>query len=115
MKFLSDTRMSFPRRVAKYEALVGRTLSSGLRSEMDRTRKLRHRIVHGGYRIDAGERGCAQRAVDTGRWMFNWFENDDQRRAFGRQSLAYRGLGRDLVSGIFSPKITEDGVVLSPL
>lgn len=115
VKFLSDTRMSFPRRVAKYEALVGRTLSSGLRSEMDRTRKLRHRIVHGGYRIDAGERGCAQRAVDTGRWMFNWFENDDQRRATRETGLAYRGLGRDLVSGIFSPKITEDGVVLSPL
>jgi hypothetical protein len=54
-------------------------------------------------------------AVDTGRWLFNWFENDDIGRDIREKRIAFRSLGRDLTAGKFSPKITPDGVVLSPI
>ena len=78
--FLNATRMNFKRRLDKYQSLSGRTLLPGLLTTLDGTRKLRHRIVHSGYRISAGARGHAQRAVDTGRWTFNWFENKEEQK-----------------------------------
>src|SRR5207253_1181493 len=104
---------NFRRRVEKYEEVSGRTLPSALRKEMYDTRKLRHRIVHSGYRIGPGERGRAQRAVDTGRWTYNWFENNKERFEIREKKIAFRGLGRDLVAGIFPTEITPDGVVVS--
>lgn len=112
-KFIRDTRTNFPRRVTRYEKVTGRTFSDALRRELDRTRKLRHRIVHGGYRITSGERGEAQRSVDTGRWIFNWFENDSVRRDVREKRIGFRSLGRDVMYGIFSSEITGDGVVIS--
>jgi len=78
------------------------------------TRDLRHRIVHTGYRIGPDERGRAQKAVDTGRWIFNWFENDQRRRDI-REKRAKWVPGRDLAAGIFPSRITSDGVVLSSI
>jgi len=114
-KFLKDTRMRFDERVKSYQKLTGRNAPTTLLKTLKETRELRHKIVHGGYRIGPGERGKAQKAVDTGRWLFNWFENDDARRDIREKRIAFRSLGRDLKAGIFSPKITQDGVVLSPI
>ena len=114
-KFIKDTRNAFDRRVAKYESGSGRSLPEALRAELDRTRKLRHEIVHKGYRLNSAERGSAAKAVDTGRWIFNWFENDEARRAVRERRIAFRSLGRDLMSGIFGGQITPDGVVLTNL
>ncbi len=111
--FLNATRMNFKRRIDKYQSLTGRTLLQGLSATLDETRKLRHRIVHGGYRISAGERGRAQRAVDTGRWIFNWFENDAQRSKTREKQIGLRSLGRDLTYGVFRSKITAEGVTVS--
>jgi hypothetical protein len=111
--FLNATRMNFKRRIDKYQSLTGRTLLQGLSATLDETRKLRHRIVHGGYRISAGERGRAQRAVDTGRWIFNWFENDAQRSKTREKQIGLRSLGRDLTYGVFRSKITPEGVTVS--
>lgn len=113
VKFLKDTETNLRRRVEKYEQLSARTLSNALRREMFATRKLRHRIVHRGYRIGPNERGRAQRAVDTGRWTFNWFEDNRQRYDVREKKIAFRGLGRDLMVGIFPSAITTDGVVIS--
>jgi len=113
VKFLKDTETNFRRRVEKYEQLSARTLSNALRTEMFATRKLRHRIVHKGYRIGPNERGRAQKAVDTGRWTFNWFEDNKQRYDVREKKIAFRGLGRDLTVGIFPSAITTDGVVIS--
>ena len=114
-KFLKETETNFRRRVEKYEEVKGRTLPALLRKEMYDTRKLRHRIVHGGYRIAPGERGRAQRAGDTGRWTYNWFENSKERFEIREKKIAFRGLGRDTYAGIFPTKITPDGVVVSSL
>jgi hypothetical protein len=112
-KFVKNTRMNFPGRIKKYEQLTGRELPSGLKGELEQTRTLRHRIVHGGYRISPGERGAAQRAVDTGRWTFNWFENDEKRRKARETKVAFRSLGRDMLYGIFRSEITPSGVTVS--
>jgi hypothetical protein len=113
VKFLKATETNFRRRVEKYEQLSARTLSNALRTEMFATRKLRHRIVHRGLRIGPSGRGRAQKAVDTGRWTFNWFENNKQRYEVGEKKIAFRGLGRDLTAEIFRSTVTTDGVVIS--
>ena len=113
-KFIKDTRTNFPKRVAKYESLSGRTLPNGHRTALEATRKLRHEIVHKGYRITSAERGRASKSVDTGRWTFNWFENDEKRRAVREKHIGRRSIGRDLTYGIFGGHITPEGVILTP-
>jgi hypothetical protein len=99
--------------VTKYQTLTGRTLPSPLEKTLSETRKLRHRIVHGGHRIAACERGIAQKSVDTGRWTFNWFENDQGRQQLREKRIAFRSLGRDY--SIFPARITPDGVVVESI
>jgi len=53
--------------------------------------------------------------VDTSRWIFNWFENDQARGEIREKRIAFRSLGRDLYAGVFRPRITPEGVVLSPI
>jgi hypothetical protein len=113
-KFLKDTRTRFDSRLKMYQTLTGRNMIPNLAKHLQETRTLRHRIVHTGYRIGPDERGRAQKAVDTGRWIFNWFENDQTRRDI-REKRAKWVPGRDLAAGIFQSKITSDGVVLSSI
>jgi len=114
-RFLRRTRTRFDARVRAYQKLAGRETPEVLLKTLKETRGLRHQIVHAGYRIGPAEHGRAQKAVDTGRWTFNWFENDQARRDVREKRIAYRSLGRDIEAGIFSPRITPDGVLLSPL
>jgi hypothetical protein len=110
--FIKKTRFSFALRLERYEKLSKRTLSATLHTRLDETRNLRHRIVHGGYRIGPGDRGTAQRSVDTGRWIFNWIENDTNRRNVREKRIGLRSLGRDMLHGIFPTEITPDGIVV---
>lgn len=114
-RFLEKTRMRFPERVSKYEALVNAQLGEVRKKALEETRKLRNRIVHHGYRIPPAERFVAEKCVVTGRWIFNWFEDDTARKSTRESSVAFRGLGRDAEAGVFRPEITPEGVVLSPL
>jgi hypothetical protein len=111
--FMKATRTNFPRRIAKYEELTKRKLDEGSRKQLDVTRALRHRIVHQGYRIALRERGHAQRSVDTGRWIFNWFENNAEKRNARESKIGFRSLGRNLAYGVFPTRITPDGVEVS--
>jgi hypothetical protein len=113
-KFMERTRTNFLLRVKKYEELSKRKLTDGQRKNLDSIRKLRHRIVHQGYRITPGERGMAQQRVDMGCWLFNWFENEPTRIKIREKRVVYRSLGRDLAHGFFRGEITADGVVVSP-
>jgi hypothetical protein len=114
-QFLEKTRMRFPERVSKYEALVNAQLGEVRKRALEETRKLRNRIVHQGYRIRPAERFVAEKCVVTGRWIFNWFEDDAARKAIRESRVAFRGLGRDAEAGVFCPEITPEGVMLSPL
>lgn len=111
--FLEKTKMNFPERVKKYQQVTCRKLPDTLQQELNNTRQIRNRIVHGGYRIAHGERGTAQRSVDTGRWLFNWFENDASRAKVREERIAFRSLGRDVADFVFNSRIQADGVVVS--
>jgi hypothetical protein len=111
-KFLKNTRADFPRRLAKYEELSARALPKSLEEQLLKTRMLRHRIVHGGYRITPAERNEIQRCIDMGRWTFNWFENNPARSKVREQRIASRSIGREMAYGIFRAEITPAGMVV---
>jgi hypothetical protein len=112
-KFIRATRMRFNERIRAYQKLTGREMSQWSLKSLNEIRDLRHQIVHAGFRIGPHERGRAQKAVDTGRWIFNWFENNDSKSDIRERRIGLRSLGRDLTAGIFNPKIAPDGIVLS--
>jgi hypothetical protein len=107
---LNRSRNNFPRRLRHYENLSRRNLSGSLRTELNTTRDLRHKIVHNGLRITFAQRGEAQKAVDTGRWIFNWLENKPDRSAIREQLIAKRSLGRNF--SVFDAEITSAGVIV---
>lgn len=107
---LRASRNNFPARVREYEALTARNISAPLWAEIERTRSIRHGIVHRGDRIRFADRGSAQRAVDTGRWAFNWFENKPDRVRLRESKLAMRSIGRGMTVTVFDATLTPDGV-----
>lgn len=110
VKRLRASRNDFPGRLRQYEKLSGRTLPETLSRELEATRRIRHTIVHEGNRISYAERGRAQRSVDTGRWTFNWLENQPEQAERRETRLALRSLGRHFT--LYNAEITPDGAVV---
>jgi hypothetical protein len=54
----------------------------------------------------------APQAIDTGRWIFNWFENDEERKKVREKRIGFRSLGRDMTYGLFPSRISPEGVVV---
>ena len=109
-KRLKNTENDFPGRLRQYQKLSRRKLPDYLDKELDMTRILRHSIVHRGTRITFGERGQAQKSVDTGRWIFNWLENQPARRDIRERKIGMRSLGRHF--SLYNAEITPMGVVV---
>jgi hypothetical protein len=109
-KLLRDTENDFPGRFRQYLKLSRRKLPHGLDKELDMTRALRHSIVHDGKRIPFNEHGRAQRSVDTGRWIFDWLENQPARFDVREKKIGKRSLGRHF--SLYYSEITPAGVVV---
>lgn len=109
---LTKSQSDFPGRLRQYQKLCGRTMPDALARELDRTREMRHEIVHRSYRVPFAERGSAQRSVDTGRWIYNWIEECKDRFQVREGRIALRSIGRFMP--IFDASITEDGVEVYP-
>lgn len=107
---LERSETDVPGRLRQYLKLSGRRASPELLRELHRTRELRHAIVHDGLRIPYVDRGTAERSVETGRWLFNWFENDSAHTQRRESLLAMRSLGRH--RPLYDARITADGVVV---
>jgi hypothetical protein len=107
---LKQSRNDFPGRLRQYESLSGRPFPDVLKGDLETTRNMRHEIVHRAQRIDFADKGRAHRAVDTGRWIFNWLENDEARKRLRETKLALRSIGRH--TSIFNARIEQDGVVV---
>lgn len=107
---LTTSRNDFPGRVRQYCKLSGRRLPEQFDDELERTRATRHAIVHGAHRIPFVDRGSAQRSVDTGRWIFNWFEDRPDRSAARERLIATRSVGRHTT--LFDAELTEEGAVV---
>ena len=82
---LSRTDNDFPGRLRQYEKLSGRCMAVSLVAELKEIRRIRHAIVHRAERIDYAGRGRAQRAVDTGRWIYDFLEHSPDRTGAQQQ------------------------------
>jgi hypothetical protein len=109
-EWLKENEQRFDQRLEMYQGLTGRVLHQALLGELERTRDLRHAVVHRARRIEYDSRGEAQRSVDTGRWIFNWFENRDNRRDVREGNLALKGIMSHV--SLFRSVINEDGIVV---
>jgi hypothetical protein len=109
-KLLKNTENDFPGRFRQYLKLSRRKLPDRLDKELDVTRTLRHSIVHDGKRIAFSHRGQAQRSVDTGRWIFDWLENQPARFDVREKKIGKRSLGRHF--SLYYSEITPAGVVV---
>jgi hypothetical protein len=109
-KKLGKSRNRFPERLKEYEKLCGRILPTGSRKNLDDIRNLRHSIVHRASRIPFIDRFKAEKAVVTGRWLYNWFENDPSRASVREKNIATRSLGKNFTR--FDSEINSTGVAV---
>ena len=93
--------------------MSGRILPDVLRTELDTIRELRHAIVHRGRWLTFEERGMANRVVDTARFIFQWFENDESHAKRRERFLVQRQLGMHFA--VFPAELTPEGVVVRGL
>jgi hypothetical protein len=105
---LKVSENDFPGRLRQYQKLSGRKMS--LEKELEATRILRHSIVHDAYRIPFNQSAQTQKAIDTGRWIFNWLENQPTRTDVREKLIGKRSLGSYF--SIFSTEITPAGVIV---
>jgi hypothetical protein len=111
---LKASESDFPGRLRQYEKLSGRKLNKVFSQELDTMRDIRHSIVHRAYRIpfELRERQ-AQKAVDFGRWIFNWIENQPAKKDIREKFIVKRSLGRHI--SMYDFEIISSGVVVRNL
>ena len=109
-KKLKASENDFPGRLRQYQKLSKRNFPVELERELETTRAIRHSIVHDAYRISFSRQGQAKRAVDTGRWIFNWLENQPTRADIREKRIGKRSLGTYF--SLFTTEITPTGVIV---
>ncbi len=107
---LSASMNDFPGRLRQWLKLTAVQVPEQLIDELEVTRSLRHDIVHRARRLSAAERGVAQRCVDTGRWLFNFIEQNPARRDLREKGGVLRSVGRSALAPRFMVELTSDGV-----
>ncbi len=111
---LAKTDNDFPGRLRQWKKLAKPTIAQVEFDEFEQTRAIRHDIVHRGRRLGHNERGRAQRAVDTSRWLYNKIEaNPDRARV--RDFGAQKSVGRAALTPRFPATVGPDGIVLGPI
>jgi hypothetical protein len=112
---LARTDDDYPGRYRQWKKLSKAKVPSDLEKEFEVTRRLRHEIVHRARRLTHEDRGTAQRCVDTTRWLFNFIENDEQRRAVREGPRSLRDVGRTALTPRFGVSVGASGIeVVSP-
>lgn len=107
---LAASENDFPGRLRQLCKLMGPSAPSGtLLDEFEETRRVRHDIVHRSRRLTSSEKGRAQRAVDTGRWLFNRIEGKPEREAVRERGLL-RSVGRSSMAPRFVTRVGSRGV-----
>jgi hypothetical protein len=113
-KRAANTDNDFPSRLAQWRRLARPQISQQEFDEFQSTREMRHEIVHRSRRLTHQERGLAQRAVDTSRWLYNKIEGDAERSRL-RDYGTVKSVGRAALALRFPPAIDEDGITLGPI
>jgi hypothetical protein len=109
-KKLKASENAFWVRLSQYQTLSGRKMPAFFEEDLKTTRTLRHSIVHDAYRISFSRQWQAKRAVDTGRWIFNWLENQSTRTDVREKRISKRSLGSYV--SLFTTEITPTGVIV---
>jgi hypothetical protein len=121
---LAETWNDFDKRVADYERISetripGPILSElpyingiRLKSELSRVRKLRHKIVHEGLRVDFHTRGPMIRAIETMMWLFHWLTWEEGKAEEKSKSYVFCEMMRGLGIPRYTPEYRESGVVV---
>jgi hypothetical protein len=112
---LAASQNDYPGRYRQWKKLSGATIPINLENDFERTRILRHEIVHRGRRIVHEERVIAQRCVDTGRWFFNHIEQDPARRDLREKNNLVRAIARPTFAFRFPVDETPEGFVVRSL
>ena len=76
-------------------------------------RQVRHDIVHRGRRLGEGERGDAQRYVDSLRWLFNLIEQDPNRQQVRENRILLRRIGSTALAPRLPVMISAQGIVVT--
>lgn len=108
------TENDFPGRLRQWRKLAQPEIAEVEFTDFEETRKIRHEIVHKGRRLGYDERGRAQKAIDTSRWLYNKIENKPERarlRDYGVQ----KSVGRLALTPTFPATTTPEGITLRPL
>ncbi len=117
---LESTATKFITRLNNYLQVTKRTIPGPLlswlpyitgvrlRSELGRTRELRHKIVHEGHRVSPFDHGSMLRAAETMTWLFDWLDNNEvaSMKRFKRYEIKEMLKGRIL----FDVEYATDGV-----
>jgi len=112
---LQRTANNFPGRLAQWRKLAKPAISQREFDEFEKTRKIRHQIVHRGLRLTRGDCGRAQRAVDTGRWLYTKIEAKPDRAKLRNTSIVLKSMGRATMEFRFTSTVGADGITLLPL
>jgi hypothetical protein len=123
---LAETWNDFDKRLADYERISatrvpGPILSclphiNGIRlkSELRRVRKLRHRIVHEGLRVDSHSRGPMVRAIETMTWLFRWLSWEEGKAEERSKTYVFFEMMRGIHVPRYAAAYGDSGTVVLP-
>jgi hypothetical protein len=112
---LVASQSDFPGRLRQWRKLANPQISDREFERFEETRELRHQIVHRGRRLTHEDRGRAQRAVDTGRWLYNKIEQKPDRMRIRERDGVLKAAGRVALALRFPANIAAAGITLGPL
>lgn len=113
-KKLEASQNDVPGRIRQWRKLSKSAISQHLFDEFEKTRQVRHAIVHRAERLAFNDRGRAQRMVDTGRWLYNLIEGKPERAKL-RDYGVLKSVGRVEMAVRFPVMVMDGALVLQPL
>ncbi len=123
---LAETWNNFDARVADYERISGTRIPGPvlsdlphingirLKSELSRVRRLRHKIVHEGRRVDSHSRGPMIRDIETMMWLFQWLSWEAGKAEENSKSYAFFEAMRGMGIPRYPVEYRDSGVVVVP-
>jgi len=123
---LAETWNDFDQRLADYERISGTRVPGPvlscipyingirLKSEFSRVRKLRHKIVHEGLRVDSQSRGPMLRAIETTTWLFHWLSWEKGKAQENSRNYAFFEMMRGMGVPRYSVRYSDSGALVLP-
>jgi hypothetical protein len=111
---LRKTDLDVPGRLRQWRKLSKAPVSDTELAEFETTRDIRHDIVHRARRLTIEDRGRAERAIDTTRWLYNKIEERPERARL-RDHGVLKSAGRYSMAPHFPAVLDAQGLTIGPL